>query len=604
MPVTLTLRGMQQTVSTRYEFEFAHPVEKLWSVVADTPRWNEAAGVPKYTAREETQADGSVKVIGQLVFAGRTIEWEELPVNWIQNRWFEQIRAFRNGPLNTLSARVQVAGRDGRSVVSYEVEAEPKNLLGTLIARRIVKQFGKDAVQLLASAERAISKEQPDLYESRERLPRAARQRARQIAEMIERSRYGHGLAQRLVDFIVGAQEIDLWSMRPMALARRWNVEPRLAIEVCLQAVRDGLLESRWDILCPRCRVSKASSFAMSDLPEGVHCPACNIDYDLDYAANVELTFSPSPAIRPVEYGHFCRTGPGATPHIKGQITLQPGTRRTLPAMLAPGNYRLRTLEAGGELDVDWEAGGFPAVVVNGDSVYSNALGKPGEILFHNDGEVVRTLLIEDRTWLRDVLTAERVTTLQAFRDLFSEQVLRPGDDVKIRNITFMFTDLVGSTAMFSSIGDAEAYHVVREHFALLGEVAREFDGTIVKTIGDGIHAAFNAPEAAFRAAIAMQQKVADFNRQAGREQILIRVGLHTGSSISVTLNERLDYYGSTVNLAARLEGQGEGGEITMSEAFVNDVAVRPLLRNYEVRERVVSIRGFDEDVRIYQITP
>ena len=148
------------------------------------------------------------------------------------------------------------------------------------------------------------------------------------------------------------------------------------------------------------------------------------------------------------------------------------------------------------------------------------------------------------------------------------------------------------------------AYHVVREHFALLGEVAREFEGTIVKTIGDGIHAAFNAPETAFRAAIAMQQKIADFNRNAGREQMLIRVGLHTGSSISVTLNERLDYYGSTVNLAARLEGLGDGGDITMSEAFVNDVAVQPLLQGYEVRERVVSIRGFDEDVRIYQITP
>ncbi|MDH3451102.1 MAG: hypothetical protein OEN20_01695, partial [Gammaproteobacteria bacterium] len=77
---------MQQTISARYEFEFAHPVDKLWSVVADTPRWNEAAGVPKYTAREETQPDGSVKVFGRLVMAGRTIEWEELPVNWIQNR--------------------------------------------------------------------------------------------------------------------------------------------------------------------------------------------------------------------------------------------------------------------------------------------------------------------------------------------------------------------------------------------------------------------------------------------------------------------------------------------------------------------------------------
>lgn len=595
---------MQQPVSSRYEFEFAHPVERLWSIVSDTPRWNEAAGVPKYTAREETQADGSVKVFGQLTMFGRVIEWEELPVTWIQNRWFEQVRRFRNGPLETMAARVQVAGRGDASVCSYDLEVVPKNLLGTLIARRLVKQFGKDAARLLESAERAIDAEQPDLFETHNRLPKASLRRANQIADAIETTPYGHGLARKLVDYIVGAQEVDLWSIRPVAIARRWDVEPRLAIELCLQAVRGGLLESRWDVLCPRCRVSKASSFAMSDLPDGVHCPACNIDYDLDFAANVELTFSPSPAVRQVEYGHFCRTGPGATPHIKGQLTVQPGARRSLPAILEPGDYRLRTLEAGGELDVHWEGGEFPEVAVNGEAVYSDAWGSPGEIAFRNDGDVVRTLLIEDRSWLQDVLTAERVTTLQAFRDLFSDQVLRPGDDVKIHNVTFMFTDLVGSTAMFADIGDAGAYHVVREHFALLGDVAREFDGTIVKTIGDGIHAAFNAPECALQAAIVMQKRVAEFNAAAGLEQMAIRIGLHTGSSISVTLNDRLDYYGSTVNLAARLEGLGQGGDITMSGEFVADVAVKPLLADYELRESEVDIKGFDHPLPIYKIAP
>jgi len=595
---------MQKNVSARYEFEFAHPVEKLWQVVADTPRWNEAAGVPKYTAREETQSDGSVKVFGQLVIAGRNIEWEELPVTWIQNRWFEQTRAFLNGPMHTLTARAQVAGQGDRSVLSYEIGLETKNLFGAIIARRIVKQFGKDAARLLASAEHALSTEQPDLFETRTRLPKAALQRAQQIATNIEASPYGHGLAQRLVEFVVSAQEVDLWSMRPIALAKRWKVDPRIAIELCLQAVRNGLLESRWDLLCPRCRVSKASSFAMSDLPQGVHCPACNIDYDLNFAANVELTFSPSPAVRPVEYGHFCRTGPGATPHIKGQLTLRPGERSALQATLPPGDYRLRTLEAGGEFDVEWQEGGFPEISVQGDAVYSNAVGAPGEIVFRNDGDVARTLIIEDRSWLRDVLTAERVTTLQAFRDLFSDQVLRPGDDVKIRNITFMFTDLVGSTAMFSDIGDAQAYNVVREHFGLLGEVVRNHDGTIVKTIGDGIHAAFDAPDTALRAAVAMQKTIAEFNAGEAREPVAIRVGIHTGSSISVTLNDRLDYYGSTVNLASRLEGQGEAGDITMSQTFVNDVAVQPLLEKYDVRERDVSLKGFDKGVPIFQITP
>lgn len=601
---------MQRTVKTHYNFEFAHPVDKLWTVVSDTPRWNEATGVPKYVAREEKQPDGSIKVFGELAKAGFRIEWEELPATWIENHWFEQVREFRNGPLKTLAARVQVAGKEASSVLHYELELQSNNLLGTAIANRIVRQFGKDAQRVLTQAEHALSAEKPDLFESHAHPAKAALQRAAAIAQSIEASTYGHGLAERLLEHVFKAQEVDLWSLRPLRLARHWGVEPRLVIELCLQAVREGLLESRWDLLCPRCRVSKASSLAMGDLPKGVHCPACNIDYSADFAANVELTFSPSPAVRGVEYGEYCRSGPGATPHIKGQLTLQPGERRVLPAVLAPGDYRLRTLEAGGEYDIEWTGGGFPEVGVNGADVYSGAVARPGEIVFRNDGEAVRTLVIEDRSWLRDVLTAERVTTLQAFRDLFSEQVLRPGDDVRIRNISFIFTDLVGSTALFSSIGEAQAYHVVREHFALLSDVVRAHDGTIVKTIGDGIHAAFNVPEDALRAGIAMQQAVAGFNAggehesREGHVPMAIRIGIHTGSSISVTLNDRLDYYGNTVNMAARLEAQSEAGTIAMSQAFADDVGVKPLLERFEVRERAARIKGFDEEVRIFQITP
>ena len=221
-----------------------------------------------------------------------------------------------------------------------------------------------------------------------------------------------------------------------------------------------------------------------------------------------------------------------------------------------------------------------------------------------NESSRRRTIIVEDTSWRRDVLTAERVTTLQAFRDLFSDQVLRAGDEVTIKTITFMFTDLTGSTSMFAQVGDAPAYQIVRQHFALLGAIVREHDGTIVKTIGDGLHAAFNAPDDAMRAGIAIQRAVSSWRRELEGVDVGVRVGLHTGSSISVNLNERLDYYGSTVNMAARLEGQGESGDITMSQAFVNDVAVKPILASYVIRESNTKLKGFDETVAIFQIRP
>lgn len=120
--------------------------------------------------------------------------------------------------------------------------------------------------------------------------------------------------------------------------------------------------------------------------------------------------------------------------------------------------------------------------------------------------------------------------------------MLRPGDEVSIRHIAFAFTDLVGSSALFSGLGDADAYRLVREHFAELGEIVRRNLGNIVKTAGDGIHAAFLTPDDALRATIEMQQAMPAFNQRFEKDNVSMPVGLHSGNSISVTLNDRLDY--------------------------------------------------------------
>ena len=86
----------------------------------------------------------------------------------------------------------------------------------------------------------------------------------------------------------------------------------------------------KWDLLCTNCRGPKLSVAALAELPRGAHCPSCNIDYDRDFERNVELSFAPAPAIRPLMAGGFCLTGPMATPHVPVQLLLAPGERRTV----------------------------------------------------------------------------------------------------------------------------------------------------------------------------------------------------------------------------------------------------------------------------------
>ena len=221
----------------------------------------------------------------------------------------------------------------------------------------------------------------------------------------------------------------------------------------------------------------------------------------------------------------------------------------------------------------------------------------PGQVTLCNRTPWPRTLIVEERRWVRDALTADRVTSLQAFRDLFSDQVLRPGDEVAVRRIALMFTDLSDSTALYGAIGDASAYHLVRDHFAFLAAIVRRHEGAIVKTIGDAIMAAFTVPAHALAAALEIQGEVAAFNEDHADSPIAIKLGLHLGPCIAVTLNERLDYFGTTVNLAARLQGQSRGGDIVISADMAAEPEVAARLGDHKVRDEEAALKGFDAPV-------
>jgi class 3 adenylate cyclase len=291
-----------------------------------------------------------------------------------------------------------------------------------------------------------------------------------------------------------------------------------------------------------------------------------------------------------------------STPHIKAHVTLEAGQSRDVAAELPAGDYRLRTLEPGPERTVGWEQGGFPEVIAGDDEILAGAPAPDRMLRLTNRSRRPLTLIVEERAWVKDALTADRITALQAFRDLFASETLRPGDDVGIGEITLMFTDLKGSTAFYERVGDARAYHLVRDHFAFLAARIREQDGAIVKTIGDAVMAAFADPGQAMRAALSIQDKVAEFNAGHGGEAIVIKLGLHKGPCIAVTLNERLDYFGSTVNLAARLQAQSVGADIVLSRALAEDPGVAAALDGRAWRDEVAPVKGFERPVSFRRV--
>jgi len=288
------------------------------------------------------------------------------------------------------------------------------------------------------------------------------------------------------------------------------------------------------------------------------------------------------------------------------QQLLVPGEKREIALGLPAGAYRLRTLHPGGYVDVDHKGGAFPGLCATTKGVEAMP-ATASKVAFANDAGFELALLIEDRTWTREALTAPEVISLQAFRDLFAAATLRPGDEAGVSQVALLFSDLRGSTALYERVGDARAFNIVREHFAFLASIVRDHDGAVVKTIGDAVMASFGDPADAVKAALAMQARIAEFNRtqtSAAGEELVIKLGIHVGPSVVVNLNDRLDYFGSTVNMAARLQGQSEGGDIVLSRAVAGDPAVRPLLAPLAARDESVPLKGFADPISFVRLLP
>lgn len=589
-------------------WQFESPPERVWPALADTARFNEAAALPRYQVETQPQPDGSVVYIGRSKVGPLRLAWRDLPTEWVTNRSFVHARRFSAGPFKTLIATLRLAPDGGGCRADYTLEVEPANLIGVLAIRAgMFRSLGQKFARLARDAAAFATERSTEPFAMpHPRLPDDAAARLQAGAEELTRQGVAPALVQRFAAWIAEGAEVDLARIRPLQLARQWGASERDVIELCLRAVRAGLVTLRWDILCPNCRGGQVGATALDQLPRGAHCPSCNIDYDRDFSRNVELTFRPASIIRPLGDGQFCLFGPMTTPHVLVQQTLAPGEARDVEAPLAPGDYRVRPLHPGPGASVTWRGGGFPEIAASADGMHLGAPTAAGRVRLVNRSGREITFVVESRDWVRDALTAHRATSMQIFRDLFSTEVLRPGDEAGIGLVTLMFTDLKGSTAMYGRLGDAAAYRLVREHFAFLAAQIREHDGAIVKTIGDAVMAAFSDPAQALAAALAVQQNVMAFNREhgAGREALIIKLGLHAGPCIAVTLNGRLDYFGSTVNLAARLQAQSRGSDIVLSSSLAADPAVAARLAGLPVDAEQARVKGFEAPVAFLRVRP
>ncbi len=598
----------------RWEYHLKASPQKLWPYLTDTNRFNRDTGVP--TVETQAEGDGRLTNRRRLIRAhiyGFPLSWLEEPFEWVQPYRYGVVRRYEPGPipllqpLGEMRTLVDLFTRpDGGTDVVYQVWAKPRNLLGNLVIPVQIGQiFARRFAAVMQKYDELATAEAQFAEIPRQSYPEFApggRERLVIAQENLLRQGINADLVNRLVQTILEADDMTLDKLRPYELADYWQVSRRGVLELCLTATREGLLTMQWDLLCPMCRGAKATVTSLSESNREVHCDACHIDYRANFDRSVELTFRPNPSVRVIaEQFAFCMAGPQTTPHVAVQQLLPAGQNRLVLPALESGRYRLRTADLPGSQFIQVADSGKPETALR-----AQPAGWPGEeeaviatpkLLLENLTAAEQLFILERLAWTDTAATAAEVTALQRFRDLFAEEALRPGDQIAVGSLTILFTDLVDSTRMYREIGDAPAFGLVMNHFDVLRAMIAAEDGAIVKTIGDAVMAVFRRPISALRAVLQSQEQLMAVD--SSERPLRLKAAIHYGPCIGVSLNNRLDYFGSTVNIASRLEKFASSNEAIISHTVYADPEVQVYLQTDEKLQAQCfqeQLKGYDEE--------
>ena len=594
----------------RWEFDLKSSPERLWPFIADTNRFNRDTGVPSIEVDSANKPLRNARRKLRLSMYGLPVEWEEQPFEWVKPFRFGIQRVYNKGPLEKLRVLAQLTAKpDGGTHLIYELWSTPRNIPGAVaipmqlnlvVARRFRESIQKYDDSAFKGA--AIDTSQPNTSQSSFDLSRLAALKQKLIADLenTESPETKIAIAERLADFLEHGDDLAVSRIRAYKLADDWQEPRRVVLEVCLRATRTGLLDFQWDLLCPLCRGPQESGGSLKDIKSDVHCETCKIDFTVNFDRYVELTFRPNPGVRRVSVTSYCVGSPHWTPHVVAQQLLPAGDKRELTLPLEAGSYRLRALELPGSEDVTVSPEGESTAQVtlsnNGWNREPLHVNERVSLKLNNETDAEQLLILERMEWSDQATTAAEVTALQMFRDLFASEALRPGEQISVGTLTVLFTDLRHSTQLYREIGDATAFGRVMSHFDVVRKAIAEHDGAIVKTIGDAVMAVFRSAADGLLAMLEVQQALAA--PADGSVPLQLKAGLNTGPCIAVTLNDRLDYFGSTVNMAARLEALSSGSDVIISRSVYEDARVRELIESQGLSavEFDMSLKGFENE--------
>jgi class 3 adenylate cyclase len=575
-PWSEKMRALAEPLDNLWVFELQAKPSELWPFISDTSRMNRAMGVSRMVFEER---DGVL--YGRSVNAGMTQEWVEMPWSWTAEREMISVRLYSRGFAHVVRGIFELEPRgDGGTLLRVYFGWIPRGFWQRWLLAIGMSQLQKQFRRLLAEVDQHVESSRSvvrALSVGHSALSTESRARMTRIEKRLISDGVEPDIVRRIAELVERGDDMELHRIQVRPLARRMEVDERTLLGAFLVATRAGLFELSWDVICPHCRGVRAEVKSLGELPAHGDCKVCGIDFDTDGENAIEITFHLHASIRDVPKLFYCSAEPALKDHIRVQKWLEPAERSRVRARLGAGRYRLRVgnasrvgflqvTESGDDAELPWRAS---------NTVLDVESGPNPTFVLENDTSDRSAFVVERCAWSEDALRPGELLSFQQFRDLFTEEYVGSGIQLSVGRQTILFTDVVGSTQIYAKRGDPGAFADVKKHFVEIYEVVERNHGAVVKTIGDAAMAAFSNPLDALRAAREVHERF-----PAGRGDLALRVraSLNTGSCIAVNLNTNIDYFGNTVNVAAKLQAFAAAGQVAFPRSALEQPGIRQLV--------------------------
>jgi class 3 adenylate cyclase len=451
------------------------------------------------------------------------------------------------------------------------------------------------------------------------------------------------GAVQAIQRLIEQGEDHELNRINVIDFSKQYGLNEERVISAFLHSARLGLFDLGWNVLCPGCGgVLGAHSTLKSLKPDDYHCALCACGYKASVDEAVEVSFTVSPRVRRIaahdpdslpvwDYFKqmFWSSGVDFNKEqfatLANEVTLDtlelPAGEKATMSLRLPNDFVIvfePVTHAAHFIDVQGEPTNERqqlAIMYNKVQAPTGTTTlRPGPLRLSLDNQtgmrVLPTVFIAAEALHRLIgkrkpfLTAKRMLSNQTFRDVFKADNLNIDQRLQITSLTFLFTDLKGSTALYERVGDLAAFDLVRAHFHALLEIIASEKGAVVKTIGDAVMATFVKPEDALVAGLRMRSAMEELNKKRGSEDLVLKIGIHEGPCLAVMLNERQDYFGRTVNIAARVQSVSMAQEIHITGPVLDAPAVATILEQRSIKpiQKQAALRGIADKMVVYEL--